>query len=426
MSGDVRLAFNGSWCADGFQTSWTGRWRAVGEHGSATWDGEGTPRVEPGPGVHSRAVAPVRQSRPPRHRFEGLAGALAEFVAALRTGRAPQSGPTTTCAAWGCATRRSSRRQPGAGRVAVGRPERRGRRLVRMSQADRQEATHRHVRRAAHLIASQLSDRPAIAIGTLAGALGVSEPDAAALVRAGALGESSEMFGEWRVTVVGYEAYRRRCGPFAAGGGGRAVSRARRLRRRPSRRAGGVPALRAARRRLSPLNAAEYPPVHEPDPGEPLEPKPRELTMRDGRKVKLRIPGLPRPRSPGAPRSVAAPSRRAPIPGRSSTRTTSAPDVAVGAPVTPSCRRAPRSARRCAVARRTAGRVVHRVRHRLHLDAVVVEDRAAAHVGVALVDGGVDVGAATCLSQCPLVVAATPGRTASVTSTSARNSPRPL
>ena len=45
-----------------------------------------------------------------------------------------------------------------------------------MSQADRQEATHRHVRRAAHLIASQLSDRPAIAIGTLAGALGVPEP----------------------------------------------------------------------------------------------------------------------------------------------------------------------------------------------------------------------------------------------------------
>jgi|1186.fasta_scaffold299495_3 hypothetical protein len=81
-----------------------------------------------------------------------------------------------------------------------------------MSEVDRQEATHRHVRRAAHLITSQLSDRPAIAIGTLAGALGVSEPDAAELVRTGAVGEASEMFGEWRVTVAGYEAYRRNAG----------------------------------------------------------------------------------------------------------------------------------------------------------------------------------------------------------------------
>jgi hypothetical protein len=81
-----------------------------------------------------------------------------------------------------------------------------------MSEADRQEATHHHVRRAAHLIASQLSDRPAIAIGTLAGALGMPEPDAAELVRTGALGQASEMFGEWRVTVAGYEAYRRDAG----------------------------------------------------------------------------------------------------------------------------------------------------------------------------------------------------------------------
>jgi predicted dehydrogenase len=91
MTGDVRLAFNGSWCADGFQTSWTGRWRAVGEHGSATWDGEGTPRVEPGPGVDLPRVASVRRPRPVRDRFEGLVGALAEFVTALRTGRVPQS-----------------------------------------------------------------------------------------------------------------------------------------------------------------------------------------------------------------------------------------------------------------------------------------------------------------------------------------------
>jgi predicted dehydrogenase len=90
MTGDVRLAFNGSWVADGFQTSWTGRWRAVGERGSATWDGQRAPRVQPGPGVELAPVPPLRAPRRARNRFEGLAAALAEFVAALRTGRVPQ------------------------------------------------------------------------------------------------------------------------------------------------------------------------------------------------------------------------------------------------------------------------------------------------------------------------------------------------
>jgi predicted dehydrogenase len=91
MSGDVRMAFNGSWVADGFQTSWTGRWRVVGERGSAAWDGQRAPRVQPAPGIELDPVPPVREARPPRGRFEGLGAALAEFVASLRTGRAPQS-----------------------------------------------------------------------------------------------------------------------------------------------------------------------------------------------------------------------------------------------------------------------------------------------------------------------------------------------
>jgi hypothetical protein len=35
-----------------------------------------------------------------------------------------------------------------------------------------------------------------------------------------------------------------------------------------------------------------------PIPGEPLDPQPPELTMRDGRKVKLRVPGLAPPMKP--------------------------------------------------------------------------------------------------------------------------------
>ena len=36
-----------------------------------------------------------------------------------------------------------------------------------------------------------------------------------------------------------------------------------------------------------------------PIPGEPLDPKPKELTTSDGRKVRVRVPGLTPPPKPG-------------------------------------------------------------------------------------------------------------------------------
>jgi hypothetical protein len=53
-----------------------------------------------------------------------------------------------------------------------------------------------------------------------------------------------------------------------------------------------------------------------PIPGEPLEPKPQELTTRDGRKVKLKIKGLaPRPKpSRTEERGKAEPPRDDPRP----------------------------------------------------------------------------------------------------------------
>ncbi len=85
MSDELRFAFTGNWAADGFRTSWTGLWRAVGERGSATWDGESGPRVE-ADGV--KAVVPGPKRVDPR-RFHGLEAALADFVAAVRTGSTP-------------------------------------------------------------------------------------------------------------------------------------------------------------------------------------------------------------------------------------------------------------------------------------------------------------------------------------------------
>jgi predicted dehydrogenase len=71
MTGDLRFSFVGNWAAPRDETGWTGWWRAIGEGGIATWDGEDPPDRDP-------------------TRFRGLEASLADFVAAVRTGRVPQ------------------------------------------------------------------------------------------------------------------------------------------------------------------------------------------------------------------------------------------------------------------------------------------------------------------------------------------------
>jgi hypothetical protein len=62
-----------------------------------------------------------------------------------------------------------------------------------------------------------------------------------------------------------------------------------------------------------------------PIPGEPLDPKPPELTIGDGRKVKIRVPGgLPRP-----PKPVRTEERGAPEPPRDDPRPRVNPDHAL-------------------------------------------------------------------------------------------------
>ena len=97
MSGDLRFTFTGNWAADGFRTSWTGSWRAIGERGTAVWDGEGIPRVEPGPGARVTASRPdPGPARPdplprPRGRPGRLRGGAAHGLAAPR--RMPRQHP---------------------------------------------------------------------------------------------------------------------------------------------------------------------------------------------------------------------------------------------------------------------------------------------------------------------------------------------
>ena len=71
MTGDLRFSFVGNWAAPRDETAWTGWWRAIGEGGIATWDGEDPPDRDP-------------------TRFRGLEASLADFVAAVRSGGVPQ------------------------------------------------------------------------------------------------------------------------------------------------------------------------------------------------------------------------------------------------------------------------------------------------------------------------------------------------
>jgi predicted dehydrogenase len=83
FEGGVRYLFNGSWCSGGLQTSWNGNWRLSGSAGTASWDGERAPVIENLDGGARPAVEVADFGG------EEIAGALAEFVATIRSGETP-------------------------------------------------------------------------------------------------------------------------------------------------------------------------------------------------------------------------------------------------------------------------------------------------------------------------------------------------
>ena len=96
FDGGARYVYTGSWCSDGFETSWNGRWRVGCARGTALWDGEAAPRVDvmaadaPSGVVGHQALG---VSAEPSEAFgcglEGADASLAEFIGALRTGVTP-------------------------------------------------------------------------------------------------------------------------------------------------------------------------------------------------------------------------------------------------------------------------------------------------------------------------------------------------
>ena len=89
LAGGIRYIYNGSWCSSGLESSWNGSWRVSGSNGSATWDGEDSPAVQY-VGLHDAAeYEPDLAEGGRASGGEEIAGSLAEFVDALRTGRVP-------------------------------------------------------------------------------------------------------------------------------------------------------------------------------------------------------------------------------------------------------------------------------------------------------------------------------------------------
>ncbi|MDA8062543.1 MAG: Gfo/Idh/MocA family oxidoreductase [Actinomycetota bacterium] len=87
MTGGLRFTYQGSWCAQGFETSWDSSWRAVGRLGTALWDGTGAPVAEVE--VAGSDATERLEAQPAEGFAGGIAGSLADFVSALGGGDPP-------------------------------------------------------------------------------------------------------------------------------------------------------------------------------------------------------------------------------------------------------------------------------------------------------------------------------------------------
>lgn len=90
MTGGLRYTYRGSWCSQGFRTSWQSSWRAVGPHGTALWDGETAPEAElvAEIGVFPASVTRIVQE-PETDGPVSLSRPLNAFLDALDTGERP-------------------------------------------------------------------------------------------------------------------------------------------------------------------------------------------------------------------------------------------------------------------------------------------------------------------------------------------------
>lgn len=98
LGGGKIFTYAGSWCADGFRTSWEGSWRIVAQRGSVLWDGHDGLRAEV---VASGRDGIIDKTQPievpplhPADRVEGHLGIIKDFMQAVETGTEPETRGT--------------------------------------------------------------------------------------------------------------------------------------------------------------------------------------------------------------------------------------------------------------------------------------------------------------------------------------------
>ena len=91
---DVIFTYRGSWCAEGANTSWESQWRIIGTQGTLLWDGAEEFKAQRVAGTEGflRPVDAIPVPEPVNEaQTHGHASVIADFLAAIRTGRRPET-----------------------------------------------------------------------------------------------------------------------------------------------------------------------------------------------------------------------------------------------------------------------------------------------------------------------------------------------
>jgi predicted dehydrogenase len=94
MTGGIVYTYQGSWCAEGLNTSWECDWRIMCERGSVAWDGGSTlkaVKVVKTAGFISELTPVTIPVTPIAPEKSGQGGVVDEFIAALEEGRDPET-----------------------------------------------------------------------------------------------------------------------------------------------------------------------------------------------------------------------------------------------------------------------------------------------------------------------------------------------
>ncbi|PTE09063.1 Gfo/Idh/MocA family protein [Mesorhizobium helmanticense] len=98
LGGGKVFTYAGSWCANGFRTSWEGSWRIVAERGSLLWDGHDDLKAEVAlsvrDGLFDKTEPVDVPPLDPADRVDGHLGIIRDFMHAIETGTEPETRGT--------------------------------------------------------------------------------------------------------------------------------------------------------------------------------------------------------------------------------------------------------------------------------------------------------------------------------------------